>query len=128
MISCDDATKENLKEHNPNWPQTADHSYRILIMGGSGSGKTNLLFNLISQQPDIYKICVEAKDLYEAKYQFSINKKESAGLKHLNDSKAFIEYSNDTDDIYENIIRGGKLNISHVFITEASFPMPKKWD
>ena len=126
MISCDDATKENLKEHNPNWPQTADHSYRILIMGGSGSGKTNLLFNLISQQPDIYKICVEAKDLYEAKYQFSINKKESAGLKHLNDSKAFIEYSNDTDDIYENIIRGGKLNISHVFITEASFPMPKK--
>ena len=126
MISCDDATKENLKEHNPNWPQTADHSYRILIMGGSGSGKTNLLFNLISQQPDIYKICVDAKDLYEAKYQFSINKKESAGLKHLNDSKAFIEYSNDTDDIYENIIRGGKLNISHVFITEASFPMPKK--
>ena len=128
MISCDDATKENLKEHNPNWPQTADHSYRILIMGGSGSGKTNLLFSLISQQPDIYKICVDAKDLYEAKYQFSINKKESAGLKHLNDSKAFIEYSNDTDDIYENIIRGGKLNISHVFITEASFPMPKKWD
>ena len=128
MISCDDATKENLKEHNPNWPQTADHSYRILIMGGSGSGKKKLLFNLISQQPDIYKICVDAKDLYEAKYQFSINKKESAGLKHLNDSKAFIEYSNDTDDIYENIIRGGKLNISHVFITEASFPMPKKWD
>ena len=126
MISCDDATKENLKEHNPNWPQTADHSYRILIMGGSGSGKTNLLFNLISQQPDIYKICVDAKDLYEAKYQFSISKKESAGLKHLNDSKAFIEYSNDTDDIYENIIRGGKLNISLVFITEASFPMPKK--
>ena len=126
MISCDDATKENLKEHNPNWPQTADHSYRILIMGGSGSGKTNLLFNLISQQPDIYKICVDAKGLYEAKYQFSINKKESAGLKHLNDSKAFIEYSNDTDDIYENIIRGGKLNISLVFITEASFPMPKK--
>ena len=126
MISCDDAAKENLKEHNPNWPQTADHSYRILIMGCSGSGKTNLLFNLISQQPDIYKICVDAKDLYEAKYQFSINKKESAGLKHLNDSKAFIEYSNDTDDIYENIIRGGKLNISLVFITEASFPMPKK--
>ena len=42
MINCDDVIKENLKEHNPNWPQIADHSYRILIMGGSGSGKTKI--------------------------------------------------------------------------------------
>ena len=44
-----------------------------------------------------------AKDSYEAKYQALINKRESAGLKHCNDPKAFIEYSNDMDDIYENI-------------------------
>ena len=41
MISFDDVTKENIKEHHPNWPQTLDHPYRILIIGGSGSGKTN---------------------------------------------------------------------------------------
>ena len=44
-----------------------------------------------------------SKDPYEAKYQFLINKRESTGLKYLNDLKAFIEYSNDTDDIYRNI-------------------------
>ena len=44
-----------------------------------------------------------AKDPYEAKYQFLINKRESTGLKHFNDFEAFIEYSNDMDDIYKNI-------------------------
>ena len=73
------------------------------MIGGSGSGKTNSLFNLINQQPDIDKIYLYAKDPYEAKYQFLINKRESTGLKHLNDSKAFIKYSNDMDDIYKNI-------------------------
>ena len=48
MINFDDVTKENIKEHNPNWPEIFDHSYRILIVGGSGSGKTNSLFNLLS--------------------------------------------------------------------------------
>ena len=47
MINFDDVTK-NIKEHNPNWPQIPDHLHRILIIGGSGSGKTNLLFNLMS--------------------------------------------------------------------------------
>ena len=56
MINFDDITKENIKMHNPNWPQIPDHPHRILITGGSGSGKTNLLFNLISQQADIDKI------------------------------------------------------------------------
>ena len=48
MINYDDAIKENIKEHNPNWPQIPDHLYRILIIEGSGAGKTNSLFNLIN--------------------------------------------------------------------------------
>ena len=51
----DDVPKENIKEHNPNWPQIPDYPYRILIIEGSGSGKRNSLFILISQQPDIVK-------------------------------------------------------------------------
>ena len=72
-------------------------------MEASESGKTNLLFNLINQEPDINKIDLYAKDSYKAKYQFLINKRESTELKHLSDSKAFIEYSNDMDDLYKNI-------------------------
>ena len=53
MTNFDNVTKENIKEHNPNWPQIPDHPYRILMIGGSGSEKTNSLFNLINQQPDI---------------------------------------------------------------------------
>ena len=56
MIKFDDITKENIKEHNSNCPQLPDYPYRILIAGGSGSEKANPLFNLISQQEDIYKI------------------------------------------------------------------------
>ena len=91
------------KKHNLNWLQIADYSYRILIIGGYIPGKTNSLFNLMKQQPDIDKIYLYAKDQYKAKYQFLINKQENAGLKYFNDSKAFIEYSNYTDDIYKNI-------------------------
>ena len=58
--------KENIKEHNPYSPQNPDHLYRILITGDSGSGKTNLLFNQIRQQPDIDKIYLYAKDPYKA--------------------------------------------------------------
>ena len=56
--------------------------------------KTNVLLNLINNQPEIDKKYLYAKDLYEAKYQFLVNKRESTGLKHFNDFKAFIEYSN----------------------------------
>ena len=103
MINFDEYVNENKTEHNKNWPYTPDHPYRILIIGGSGSGKTNALLNLINNQPDIDKIYLYAKDPYEAKYQFLINKRESTGLKHFNDPKAFIEYSNDMHDVYKNV-------------------------
>ena len=59
--------------------------------------------HLKSLESDIDKIYFYAKGLCEAKYQFLTNKRESTGLKYLNDSKAFIEYSNDIDNIYRNI-------------------------
>ena len=64
---------------------------------------TNVLLNLIKNQSDIDKIYLYAKDPYDAKYQFLINKRESTGLNHFNDPKAFIEYSNDIQDVYKNI-------------------------
>ena len=84
-------------------PEILDHPHRILTIGGFGSGKTNALLNLINHEADTDKIFLYAKDPYEAKYQLLINKRESTGLKYLNDSKAFIENSNDMDDIYKNI-------------------------
>ena len=62
-----------------------------------------MLLNLINHELDIDKIYLYAKDPFEAKYQFLINKQGSKGSKHLNDSKAFIEYFNDMVDIYKNI-------------------------
>ena len=133
----------------------------MLIIGGSRFGKINSLSNLIHHQPDIDKIYLYAKDLNEAKCQFLIKKRNDVGTKHFNDSKTFIEYSNNMDDIYKNIeeynadkkrkilivfddriadmlsnkklnpivtelfIRGRKLNISLVFITESYFAVPK---
>ena len=160
MINIDDYANENKIKHKPDWPYIPDHPYRILIIGGSGSGKTNTLLNLINNQPDIDKIYLYAKDPYENKYQFLINKRESLELKYFNDPKAFIEYSNDMHDVYKNIndynpdkenkilivfddtianminnkklnsivtelfIRGRKLNISLVFITQSYFKAP----
>ena len=159
MINFDDYTNENKRKHNPNWPYIPDHPYRIII-GGSGSGKANLL-NLIENQPDIDKIYLYGKDPYESKYQYLINKRESVGINHFKDPKAFIDYSNDMHDVYKNIddynldientisivfddmisdmihnkklnsivtesfIRGRKLNISLVFITQLYFKVPK---
>ena len=102
MINFDDYVNENKNIHNKNWPYIPDHPYRILIIAGSGSGKTNLLLNLIKNQPDIDKIYLYVKDPYESKYQYLINKRESVGTNHFNDPKAFIDYSNDMH-IYENI-------------------------
>ena len=161
MINFDKYTNENKTKHNKNWPYILDHPYRILIIGGSGSGKTNLLLNLIENQPDIDKIYLYAKDPYESKYQYLINKREGAGIIYFDDPKAFIKYSNDMQDVYKNIddynpdkenkilivlddmiadmihnkklnsivtelfIRGRKLNISLVFITQSYFKVPK---
>ena len=158
MINFDDYVNENKTVHNKNCPHIPDHPYRILIIGGSGSGKTNLLLNLIENQPEIDKIY---KDPYVAKYQYLINKSEVVGIDHFNDPKAFIEYSNNMHDVYKNIdeynhdkgnkilivfddmtadminnkklnsivtelfIRGRKLNISFVFITQSYFKVPK---
>ena len=161
MINFDEYTNENKINHNPNWQYIPDHPYRILIIGGSGSGKTNTLLSLINNQSDIDKIYLYAKDPYEDKYQFLTKKRESIGIKHFNDPKAFIEYWNDMHDVYQNIndynpdkenkilivfddmiadminnkklnsivtelfIRGRKLNISLVFITQSYFKVPK---
>ena len=161
MINFDDYTNENMIEHNSKWPYIPDHPYRILIVAGSGSGKTSALLNLINYHPDIDKIYLYAKDLYEAKYQYLIKKREKVVLDHFDDHKAFIEYSNDMQDVYKNIedynpekkrkvliifddmiadminnkrlnrivtelfIRGRKLDIYVVFITQSYFKVPK---
>ena len=103
MINFDDYVNENKTEHNRNWSYIPDHSYRILIIGGSGYGKINVLLNLIENQPDIDKIYLYAKDPYEAKYQYLIKISETVGIDHHNDPRAYIEYSNDMRDVYKNI-------------------------
>ena len=80
MINFDDVGKENKVQHNSKWPYIPYHLYRILLIEGSGSGKTNALLNLINYQLDIDKIHLYAKDSYEAKYQYSISKREKLGL------------------------------------------------
>ena len=103
MINFENYTNENKTEHNLKWPYIPDHPYRILINRGSRSGKTNALLNLINNQQDIDKIYLYAKDPYKTKFQYFINKREKVGLKHYDDPKAFIEYSNDMQEVYKNI-------------------------
>ena len=78
-------------------------SVQNLTIGGSGSGKTNALHNLINEQDDIDKIYLYAKDLSKPKYEYLIKKREDVGIKHLNNPNTFIDCSNTMDDVYENI-------------------------
>ena len=103
MFNLEDITNENNKKHNEKWPYISDHAYRILIIGGSGLGKTNTLLNLISHQDDIDRVYLYTEDLREPKYEFLIKKREDAEIKHLNDPEAFIECSNTMNDVYNNI-------------------------
>ena len=102
MNNLDSVTNKKNKEHNEKWPYIPDHPYRILIIGGSGSGKTNALINLINEQNDIDKIYLYARDLSESKYGYLIKKREDAGIKHLDNPNAFIKCSNTMDDVFEN--------------------------
>ena len=89
MINFDNYTNENKSKHDKNWPYIPDHPYGILIIEGSGSGETNLLLNLIENQPDIDKISITnqtliniylkylyAKDPDESKYQYLITREK----------------------------------------------------
>ena len=150
MINLRDITNENNKKHNKKWPFIPDYPYRILIIGGSGSRKTNPLLNLINVQDDIDKIYLYAKDLSDP----------LIGIRYCNDPNAFIECSNTMVDVYENMddynpskkrknlivfddmitenmtnkkyqviikelfISRRKLNISLVFTTQSYFSVP----
>ena len=103
MINLNNIVNNNNQQQNKKWPYIGDHSYRILIIGGSGSEKTNTLLHLINVQKDIDMIYLYAKDLSEPKYEDLIRNCKNAGIKHLNDSKAFIECSNTMNDVSENI-------------------------
>ena len=83
MINFDNYTNEDKTKHNKNWSYVPDHPYGILIIGGSGSRKTNLLLNLIENQPNIDEIYLCAKDPFESKYQYLINKSEGVGINHF---------------------------------------------
>ena len=88
----------------------------MLIIGPSGCGKTNTLLHLIDKFHHIDKIYLYAKDTDEEKYQYLINKREQEGIKNLNDPHAFIEYSNDMDDILEDINNYNKTRDKNVLI------------
>ena len=103
MINLDSITNENNKKHNEKWPYIPDHLYRIIIIGGSGSGKRNALINLINEQNGIDKIYLYPRDLSEPKYENLIKKHEDAKIKHLSNPNTFIECSDTMGDVNENI-------------------------
>ena len=106
IFKLGEITNENNEDHNLKWPYIPNFPYRISIIWGSGSGKTNALLSLIKEQDSgslIGKIYLYGQDLNEPKYQFLIKKREHVGIKHWNDSKTFIEYSQWMDEVYEDI-------------------------
>ena len=83
VINLDSITNENNKKQNGKWPYIPDHPYKIIIIGGFGSGKKNALINLINEQNDIGKIYLYARDLSEPKYEYLIKKREDSGIKNF---------------------------------------------
>ena len=106
----------NLDKIVKNKNEDEDWSFRMLIIGPSGSGKTNTLLHLINNLHPVDKIYLYAKDLSEPKYEFLINKREQAGIKNLNDPLAFIEYSDNMNDVYANINNYNKNRDKKVLI------------
>ena len=111
MLNLDDivSNKKENKERN-DWP------FKMLIIGSSDSGKTNTLLHLINNFHPIDKIYLYAKDTDEKKYQYLINKREQAGIQNLNDPHAFIEYSNDMNDVLDDINNYNKNRDKKVLI------------
>ena len=103
FINFDDIVNEEKIQHNQDWPYTPDTPFRLLIVGSSGSGKTNALFNLINRIPTIDKIYLYVKDPSEPKYKHLIDKREKVGIKYFKDPKAFVEYDSDINNILNNI-------------------------
>ena len=115
MLNLDDIgsnkkNKDTSSSESNIWP------FRMLIIGPSGSGQTNTLLHLINNLHPIDKMYLYSKDTDEKKYQFLINKREQAGMKNLNDPHAFIEYSNDMDDVFDNINNYNKNRDKKVLI------------
>ena len=112
MLNLDNIVSniETSSSENNNWP------FRMLIIGPSGSGKTNTLLHLINDLHPIDKIYLYAKDLHEPKYEYLINKREQAGIKNLNDPNAFIEYSDDMNDVLDDINNYNKNRDKKVLI------------
>ena len=112
MLNLDNIVRNKKKSssENDDWP------FRMSIIGSSGSGKTNTLLHLIDKFHPIDNIYLYAKDTDEDKYQYLINKREQAGIKNLNDSHAFIEYSSDMNDVLEDINNYNKKRDKKVLI------------
>ena len=112
MLNLDDivSNKKKSSSENDDWP------FRMLIIGPSGSGKTNVLLHLINNFHPIDKIYLYAKDTDEKKYQYLINKREQVGIKNLNNPHSFIEYSNDMNDVLEDINNYNKNRDKKVLI------------
>ena len=110
MLNLDNIVSNKNENKDNNWP------FRMLIVGPSGSCKTNTLLHLINNLHHIDKIYLYAKDLREPKYEYLINRREQAGIKNLNYPKAFIEYSDDMDDVLNDINNYNKNRDKKVLI------------
>ena len=116
MKNYDESVEIN---QNPNWSYIPDHPYRNLIIGCLGSGKTNVLLNLIKYQhpgKTISTIYLYVKDPFESKYKLLINEIKKEGIEHLKNPKAFVDYSQAIDNVYENLEDHNPTNKRRVLI------------